>query len=173
MTNCNLQKLQLNAIYFLIYNAVYWWPDVLIQKQSNAWYCTFECSYNWGKILKSIFYRKINILFMCMERSICEAFPFIFSKKSTFFQVNVKHFITRASAIHFLPLFWWLLTLSETCTDKENNLKLNVPFLLIRALSFSSRNYKYLLERFHGLIWKKYPRSKLINTVNMKIVLMK
>lgn len=58
--------------------------------------------------------RKINILFMCMERSICEALPFILSKKSAFFQVNVIHFVTRASAIHFLPLFWWLLTLPET-----------------------------------------------------------
>lgn len=130
-------------------------------------------SYIWSKILKSIFYRKINILFMCMERSICEAFPLILSKKSTFFQVNVKHFITRASAIHFLPLFWWLLTLSETCTDKENNLKLNVPFLVISALSLSSRNYKHLLEMSHGLIWKKYLRSKFGNTVNKKIIFMK
>lgn len=73
--------------------------------------------------------RKINILFMSMERSICEAFPLILSKKSTFFQVNMIHFITRASAIHFLPLFWWLLTLPEICTDKENNLKLNVKSL--------------------------------------------
>lgn len=116
--------------------------------------------------------RKTNILFVCMERSICEAFPFILSKKSTFFQVNMIHFITRASAIHFLPLFWWLLTLSETCTDKENNLKLNVKFLLIRMVFHGNRNYKRLLERSHRLIWNKYMRSKLGNTVSTEIILM-
>lgn len=115
--------------------------------------------------------RKINILFVCMERSICEAFPFILSKKSAFFQVNMIHFITRASAIHFLPLFWWLLTLSETCTDKENNLKLNVKFLLIRIVFHGNRNYECLLERSRRLIWNKYVRSKLANTVSTEIIL--
>lgn len=105
--------------------------------------------------------RKINILFMCMERSICEAFPLILSKKSTFFQVNMIHFITRASAIRLLPLFWWLLTLPETCTDKENNLKVHVKFLLIRIVFHGNRNYKCLLKKSHRLIWKKYLRSKL------------
>lgn len=116
--------------------------------------------------------RNINILLMCMERSICEAFPLILSKKSTFFQVNMIYFITRASAIHFLPLFRWLLTLPETCTDKENNLKLNVKFLLIRTVFHGNRSYKCLLKRTHRLIWRKYLRSKLRNSVSTETILM-
>lgn len=117
--------------------------------------CLWMRSYVAGKAIDYLFEilikdRKMNILLMCMERSICEAFPLILSEKSTFFQVNMIHCITRASAIHFLPLFWWLLTLPETSTDTDSNLKLNVKFLLIRTVLYGNRNYKCLLKKVSG-----------------------
>lgn len=55
-----------------------------------------------------------NILFVCMERGIGKTLPFIFSKKSTFFQDDVIDFISRAPPVHLLPLFWRLLPFSAT-----------------------------------------------------------